>query len=49
MSAISPEQIAKLRSDFAADGSAKVAQNAVTTTDVLNIALNRDIVASTDH
>jgi bleomycin hydrolase len=49
MSAISPEQISKLRSDFAADGGAKVAQNAVTTTDVLNIALNRDVVASTDH
>ncbi|MEC7704848.1 MAG: C1 family peptidase, partial [Candidatus Thermoplasmatota archaeon] len=48
MSAITPEQIAQLRTDFAADAQAKVAQNAVTTTDVLQVALNREIVANTD-
>lgn len=49
MGAITDEQIATLRADFDADASAKVAQNAVTGNDVLEVALDRDLVASTHH
>ena len=48
MSVVTPEQIARFRSAFDADPHAKVVQNAVTASDVLNVALNREIVANTD-
>ena len=48
MSVVTPEQIARFRSAFDADPNAKVVQNAVTASDVLNVALNREIVANTD-
>ena len=48
MSVVTPEQIARFRSAFDSDPNAKVVQNAVTASDVLNVALNREIVANTD-
>ena len=48
MSVVTPEQIVRFRAAFDADPTAKVIQNAVTASDVLNIALNREIVANTD-
>ena len=48
MSVVTPEQIARFRAAFDADPTAKVVQNAVTASDVLNVALNREIVANTD-
>ena len=49
MSAISEEQVATLRAAFAADPAAKLVQNAVVNNDLLEVALNRDVVNTTDH
>jgi len=45
---VTQKQIAELRSQFSGDATAKILQNAVTTTTIQKVALNRDVVASTD-
>ena len=45
---VTQKQIAELRSQFSGDATAKILQNAVTTTTIQEVALNRDVVASTD-
>ncbi|MCL2316473.1 MAG: aminopeptidase, partial [Actinomycetia bacterium] len=46
--ALSPDDIATLAEDFNADSCARQAQNAVTTTDVLQVTLDRRVVTSID-
>ena len=46
--AISPEMIQSYRASFSSAPSARIAQNAVTKTDINDVALNREIVTSTD-
>ena len=47
--ALSVEAIARLRGEFAANPANRIAQNAITQVTVDDIALNREIVAATDH
>ena len=46
--AVSDKDIADFRTSFEADPSARIAQNAVTSTDINDVALNRSIVTETD-
>jgi bleomycin hydrolase len=46
--AVSDRNIAEFRTSFEADPSARIAQNAVTSTDINDVALNRSIVTNTD-
>ncbi len=46
---LSPETLARFREEFGADPANRLAQNAVTQVTVDDVALNRAIVASTDH
>ena len=45
---VTNKQLKQLRSDFSNDPAAKVAQNAVTNGNLLDIALNRDLVQNID-
>ena len=47
--ALAPAQIASLRETFAAEPRNRVAQNAVTRTAIDEIAVNREVVTTTDH
>jgi bleomycin hydrolase len=47
--AIKPELTASLRRDFEADPACRLAQNAVTKTTVIDVALNRSMVTNIDH
>ena len=45
---ITKKQVKQYRRDFSSDVTARVAQNAVTGGDLLEIALNRDLVQDID-
>jgi bleomycin hydrolase len=47
--ALASEMVDRLRQDFAANPANRVAQNAVTQITIDDVALNRSIVAATDH
>lgn len=47
--ALSADMLASLRTDFDTNPTYRIAQNAVTRTSVDHIALNRDVVNTTDH
>ena len=45
---ISDDQLASFRAGFAAQPTARIAQNAVTRTDINDVSLNRSVVTDTD-
>jgi len=46
---LTPDDLASLRTDFAANPAYRITQNAVTKVGILDVALDRDVVTGTDH
>jgi bleomycin hydrolase len=46
---LTPDDLASLRTDFAANRAYRITQNAVTKVGILDVALDRDVVTGTDH